>query len=511
MSRWRYPALAFCTGAAVTVYEFAAPSLLRGWFGQTIYVWANVIGVILAALALGYGLGGRYADRTTGERPLACVVAFAGVYGLLVAWLGPAFASWLAGPEEYTQDTALRAFIGQSLAASLVLFAPPLTALGMATPLLVKRAAGQREVGNAAGTIFSIGTFGSITGIYATTFLFLEWWGVRLTIALAGAFLSVLAAGLFWRQGRRVAAAGCIAVLGLAWLGKDPPWDELPPEDAELELAIESPYQLIRVVRRPDGAKWLAFDEGMGTYHSIDVGGERKWTDAYYDAFAHLPEWVERRGAGEEAFTDERPFRVAIVGNAAGTMCDLLLLHNDDVPMAIDAVEIDPRVTEAARAAMGLEDRPAVNLYHGDGRTFLRAQPEGEYDAVVLDAYARQVSIPPGLATEEFFALCRDRLRPGGMLFVNLGALRPGGRLVRVVADTIGAGFGDPVFRAPIEGSTNVLLVCARDRVAPPPPPGSQLGIRESFGRHVQGSGDLVLTDDFCPVESLTAKDLLLE
>jgi len=42
-------------------------------------------------------------------------------------------------------------------------------------------------------------------------------------------------------------------------------------------------------------------------------------------------------------------------------------------------------------------------------------------------------------------------------------------------------------------------------------PPGSQLGIRESFGRHVQGSGDLVLTDDFCPVESLTAKDLLLE
>ncbi len=506
MIRWRYPALAFCTGAAVTVYEFAAPSLLRGWFGQTIYVWANVIGVILGALALGYALGGRYADRTTGERPLAWVIAFAGGYGLLVAWLGPWFSSWLAGPEEYTQDTALHAFISQSLAASLVLFGPPLTALGMATPLLVKRAAAQRDVGNAAGTIFAVGTLGSLVGIYATTFLFIDWWGVRLTIALAGGFLAVLAAGLFWRQGRRPAALGSIAVLSLLPLGTNAPWDTLPPADSHLELAIESPYQLIRVVRRESGEVWLAFDEGMSSYHSIRVDGKDKWTGAYYDAFAHLPEWVGQ--PKRDNTNGERPLRICVVGNAAGTMCDLLFLHNDDVAMKIDAIEIDPRVTEAARRAMGLKDRPGVRILHADGRTFLRGQPRGTYDAVILDAYARQVSIPPALATEEFFSMCRARLRPGGLLFVNLGALRPGGRLVRVLADTIGAGFDTPVFRAALGQTANVLLVCARDGTAPPPPSGSQLDIEHSFGRHVQGSGGLVLTDDFCPVESLTARDL---
>ncbi len=41
MSRWRYPALALFTGAAVTVFEFAAPNLFRAYFGQTTYVWAN--------------------------------------------------------------------------------------------------------------------------------------------------------------------------------------------------------------------------------------------------------------------------------------------------------------------------------------------------------------------------------------------------------------------------------------------------------------------------------------
>ena len=119
VSRYAYPALAFMTGAAVMVYEFAAPNLFRAWFGQTIHVWANVIGVILAALAAGYALGGRWADSSKSLRPLATVIGFAGLYGLVVAWFGPAFCAWLAGPAEYTQDGAQQAYFAQSLAASL--------------------------------------------------------------------------------------------------------------------------------------------------------------------------------------------------------------------------------------------------------------------------------------------------------------------------------------------------------------------------------------------------------
>jgi len=500
--RWGYPALAFLTGTAVMVFEFAAPNLFRAYFGQTIHVWANVIGVILAALAIGYGLGGRWADRTRTTWPLVSVIGFAGLYGVLVAWAGPAFCSWLAGPEEYVQDASLRAFFPQSLAASLVLFGPPLIALGMATPLMVQRSARHWPVGRASGLIFSIGTIGSLCGIYLTTFVLVEALGVRATIRLAGGTLLVLAAALLLLtlRGRRTVAAllGGAALIPAGWSAT---WDMLPPEGAKLVLAIESPYQLIRVVDRPPNEekiieRWLAFDEGMGTYHSMQVGEEAPWTGAYYDAFARVPAWV---GSEEEC-------RLCIVGNAAGTMVDLLQLHNPLTKFTIDAVEIDARVTEAARETMDLKDQPGVRIHHEDGRTFLRRADEGGYDAILMDAYARQVSIPASLATREFFALARSRLREGGVCFVNLGALRAGGELVRTLADTMHAGFGDPVFRAPLAGTSNVLLVAARGWTAPPPPAETRLMVTWSFGRHVPGGR--VLTDDYCPVESITTRDL---
>lgn len=502
MSRWGFPALAFLTGAAVTVYEFAAPSLFRGWFGQTIYVWANVIGVILFALALGYTLGGRLADRTTTLVPLALVLAFAGGYGLLVGWAGPMVCGWLAGPEEYPQDAAIPAFIAESLAATLFLFGPPLMALGMATPLLVQRAALVWPVGRASGLVFGVGTAGSIAGIYATTFLFLEAWGVRATITGASAALVLLGAGILLAGGRRRPALLALLPLAVAPMGLAPPWDALPPEGARLVLFRETPYQLVRVVDRPPGEgshRWLAFDEGMGTYHSMRIDEETRWTGAYYDAFAAIPDWLPGDG----------PLRVLILGNAAGTMSRLLKLHSQGREILVDGVEIDPKVTEVAREAMGLRDEDHRRIVHGDGRAFLRACAEGSYDAIFLDAYARQVSIPPALATREFFDLARSRLREGGLLLCNVGALRPGGKLVKTLADTAAAGFGTPVALAPLEDQANVLLVAARGGPPPAPPSHIALGAFDSFARHVPGKG-IVLTDDDCPVEALTARDLEL-
>jgi len=502
MRRWGFPALAFVTGGAVTVYEFAAPSLFRGWFGQTIYVWANVIGVILFALALGYAAGGRLADRTTTLVPLALVLTFAGVYGLLVGWLGPAACGWLAGPEEYTQDEAIRSFVAESLAACLFLFGPPLMALGMATPLLVQRASSHWPVGRAAGVIFAVGTGGSIAGIYATTFLFIDWWGVRATITVASSVLVLLGAAGLLASRRRRAAVAVLLPLAVAPLGVTPPWASLPPKGAKLVAFRESPYQLVRVVDRPlrdGGQRWLAFDEGLGTYHSmrIDASG---WTGAYYDAFAAVPDWLPGKG----------PLRVLILGNAAGTMSRFLQIHSGGRQIDIDGVEIDPKVTEISRETMGLRDDDHRRIVHGDGRAFLRGCAEASYDAIFLDAYARQVSIPPALATKEFFELAKSRLREGGLLVCNIGALRPGGALVKTLADTAAAGFQSDVALAPLQDLANVLLVACRGGPPPAPPSHIQLNAYDSFARHVPDKDGLVLTDDYCPVEAITARDLEL-
>src|SRR6476619_5352537 len=56
-------ALVFVGGFIIMVLEIVGARFLAKDFGSSFYVWVSQIGVILAALALGYAVGGLLADR----------------------------------------------------------------------------------------------------------------------------------------------------------------------------------------------------------------------------------------------------------------------------------------------------------------------------------------------------------------------------------------------------------------------------------------------------------------
>ena len=484
---WRLGGVVFAAGAGTLSTEIAASRLLAPYFGNSTVVWANIIGLILVYLSLGYWLGGKLADRAPRPELLGAIV--------LVAAAFIAATPFAARP---ILDAALRGFdsisvgvvVGSFLAA-LALFAVPVTLLGAVSPFAIRLSLTDLErSGAVAGRLYALSTVGSIIGTFVSALVAIEAFGTQRTMIGTAA---LLAGGSVLLIGRRAVPA-TIAALGLLLVPAG-----VVKASSGLLFERESPYQYVSVAQWDDGTRVLQLNEGVA-YHSMWRCGS-VLTGQYWDLFAMLPPLL-----GHSARN------MLVIGNAGGTIARM---YGQFYPgIAIDGVELDPAVTEAGRRFLGLDDNPRLHVYTADGRPFLQ-RTHKRYDLIVVDAY-RQPYVPFYLATREFFELARRHLRPGGILALNVAKVPGDDRLTRAVDTTLLAAFPQ-VWRWPALRFND--LVMALDH----PAPRSVLVRRASnvrgrlllllpifrhglVGAHPVGR---VLTDDRAPVEWLTDRMLL--
>ena len=76
--------VAFVTGAIVMSFEMLGSRYLAPSFGAGIYTWASLISTVLAALCVGYFVGGYVADRYPSLAVLGATVAIGSAYLLLL-------------------------------------------------------------------------------------------------------------------------------------------------------------------------------------------------------------------------------------------------------------------------------------------------------------------------------------------------------------------------------------------------------------------------------------------
>jgi spermidine synthase len=487
------PLLVFVVGTGSLGAEIAAVRLLAPYFGASTIVWANTIGIVLVALSVGYWLGGRLADRHPHMRGL-CLLALTAA-GLL------ALVPFAADPlldlgVEALDSISAGAFIG-SLLGVLVLVAVPVMLLGAVSPYAIRLAVSTvEEAGTVAGRLYALSTAGSLAGTLASALLLIPLVGTRRTFLIFALAIAVMAVwGL--RPVRRYALAPA-AIAALIAL----PVGTLKAADTDGGRVIheaETEYQYARVVEYPDGHRTLELNEGQAQHSIYDP--DTVLTGDVWDAHLVL---------GFAGF-DEPPRRVAILGNAAGTTSRA---YEEFFPETrIDGVEIDGELSEIGRKYFDMNN-PRLHLYHEDARPFLR-RIDAEYDQISVDAY-RQPYIPFYLTTEEFFETVKDRLRPGGVLVVNVGHPEGQDDLEKVLTATIGEVFPN-VMRDPME-DTNTLLVASeaplaaenlRDaaRDAPDGLSGTMLAAATRLRPGLTGGE--VYTDDKAPVEWLIDKSIV--
>lgn len=462
--------VAAVAGAGVMAVELSAVRLVAPWFGSSLTVWTNVLGVVLAALGFGYLAGARLAAIGRPVRAL-CVCLSLGALSVAVTpqLAGPLCDALL--PDSLRLEQASGLLLWGSLAAATALFFPAAGLLGAVGPLTVEAVQRRRggHAGAAGGMVLCVSTFGSLVGTFATTHALLPVLGVNATFLAAAAALALSAAALApWA--RALPAAG-VTLLGLGWAvvaGEPESGPPLAP-GRRLVALEDSAYQRVRVVETPgpDGEVWrqLEVNERSDSFQSV-------WTARpgllgpgyYYDDFA-MPVWWEAAHAGRAPGR----WRVLILGLGAGTAWRVL---EGSVPpgcsLSGTGVEIDPTVVRLAREHLDLPDPggPLEVLSGMDARVALRTVA-GEYDQVILDTYANQVEIPPHLATIEFIREVGARLRPGGWLTVNVGAFGLEDPLVAAIGASAASALGEEVVALSVPRARNVTLVARRDAEVP--------------------------------------------
>ncbi len=401
---WLLRLLGFFSGSAVMIVEFAGNRLLSPGFGNSLYTWTGLIGVILVALSFGDYLGGRLVDR---HPKFSLLPWMFGLGGLLTAAvpgllkLFPAFdrLNLVTGP----------------IYVSLGLFFLPGLVLATITPVsirLLSFARSDEHIGQAAGTVGMAAALGSFAGTLATSYFLIPHFGVRQIFVVLGVALCLLAVLLVLLDARLRRKPAKLLALALAGLGTAA-WSSQPPPRDDAEVFVKDTfYHRIAVLEvgmgTPNAARILKLDSTQEGAQVIATG-ELMFQYQHYWRLA-------------EVFCPRLESAVFLGAGAFG-MPEHLSRRFPEARVKV--VEIDPEVIAVGRRFFRLDEFPKVEAIAADARRYLRTSGE-TFDFIFGDAYNGVQFVPPHLVTREFFGEVRGQLKPDGVFVMNLIASAQG-------------------------------------------------------------------------------------
>lgn len=407
----RYEILVFLTGAVTLSLELLASRIMIPFFGVSLFIWAGVLSVTLAFLAIGYYYGGelsRSGDRGSLEARLLALPIVSAASIAVAAALYPALFPYLA-----RVDLILGSFVGAGL-----LLALPLIALSAMNPLLIgvqRTGAAKGDVG--AGRIFFISTLGSVVGVLLTAFAIIP----NVTNYRAMLALAVIMCCVVWlmtrisrtvprRQRRSLSVAAPVVALLCVVL-----------------LLGKSMYLNV-LDGLTDNALWFDLRE---EYTSLF--GNIKVADAIHRDGNGSPEryflqdgMVQNRATPENASASMYTYvleslvhayspnakDVVVLGLGAG----MVSRHLRSDGLNVSVVEINPMALRAATEHFGFQTS-SIEIYLEDARTFVR-RCRSSFDVAVVDLFLGD-NTPDYVLTEEFFKDLSQCVRSGGAMVMN--------------------------------------------------------------------------------------------
>jgi len=252
---------AFASGAAVMALEVIGLGILAPYFGTALLIQTNVIGIVLISLAIGYRLGGVWADTRPPKllermfpdksvRSVGMMLCIAALWiGLIFPWKGP--LSSLIGWAVATNS------LGSFLTIS-VLFAFPSIVLGMVLPYLIKLHTQDISVsGKSSGILYGLSAAGSIFGTFLVGLFILPrfQYGIALASIVVLLALGALLLQVHWKYVASVLTISLLLLLGFT-----------PPDFVAYKQRIFSDGKI-----RSDMSEWTKLADKTSIFSRLQV------------------------------------------------------------------------------------------------------------------------------------------------------------------------------------------------------------------------------------------------
>ncbi|HUX11384.1 MAG TPA: fused MFS/spermidine synthase [Spirochaetia bacterium] len=511
----------FVTSMGVMIVELIASRIVAKHFGNSLYTWTGIIGVVLGGISLGNYLGGRLADRFEPRRMIVFQLLLTSVLIMLIL---PLDALLYLITMEGQATIITSQMIAKSIFWIVLLFLLPSAAIGTVSPVMAKYALEEStKVGNTVGGIYAVSSIGSIIGTFLAGYLLIPLLGVRIIVFLVAGLIALL--GLLMSTGLRyrIAAAAWIAVvvaLGLLFPDSASARAYYEAGGGKLLFAADSQYMNIEVrdVPKPGGMERQLIMDGL-IHNRYDLSNPDVLRYEYERIFESLTRYYTASVVRSGAIT------TLTIGGGAMIFPDFLARHYPK--SRTDVVEIDPEVvrvakkwfTPAGAATIGSGGSAGVGLlsvFNTDGRNYVNYARSGptRYDIVYLDAF-NSFSIPAHLTTREFAMDLLSMLRPEGYVVANCIDVYSLGKFIAAYVRTLQSVFRSVTVYADTVGRLDQRMTFVVVGGNAPLGPatladqdGAIVGRRlsdEEVANLLERNPRLVLTDDHAPVENLMA------
>lgn len=481
----------FTVEAICMIIELCSSYLSYPYFGNGHSVWVAIIAVVLLSNSIGNIIGGRLSNKTkeTGKDYTGLVFAIAalsiGATLVLSDYILPVISAIIP-------ISGLAALVG-----SLILFMPCAVCFGTIGPQIMYNASQDDDYsGKKTGLIYALSTTGGLTGTLIGGFVLVPLLGCRailIVCILLTIALSVISSNILKNpKALCCAVTACVCIVmsiasafqGANWINEEYGYAHFDSEYNRITIA--------NTVIDGHPARTMSMASGFesGTY----LDGNKY--ELIFDYMKKLDELVYKNNNIESKST-------LMVGGAAYQFPKYLVTHYTD--KNITSVEIDPEVTKLARKYFfinEIENQYAERFQsvNDDGRVFI-ANTTQKYNVIFNDVFAGKSPVST-LTTIEFVKLVKNALTDNGIYAINIvaGTQSDEQNFLKAEANTVKFAFKHvylyQIHDNPENGLSNFILIATDSDIQLQP------------DSAIEFADGLILTDDYCPVESLLPKSL---